>query len=338
MMPRNKIKPIIMGVVIFSLISVIIITLLKPSSVSTNNAYLKSDIITIKPKVSGYISEVLVSDNQQVKTGQVIARIDDQEFQYKLQKASAQVKAAENRMDILNNKLSIQDLKISKSSLELNSTKITSERSEKNYLRSKNLIKNKTISQQSLEKSQETQLNDKNAYEASLVALKSSMTEKQLILAEYDEAKSLLKAFQNELELAKFDLENTSIKAAFNGVVTTRSLQVGQLAHPSTSLGYLVRDNIWAIANFKEVQITKMKAKQIAIIKVDSFPDVTFTGKVESLSPATGSEFSILPPENATGNFTKIVQRIPIKIVFDSNQDLSLLRSGLSCKVEVELK
>ena len=133
------------------------------------------------------------------------------------------------------------------------------------------------------------------------------------------------------------DLANTEIKAATDGKVSKKSLQVGQLASPNMALGYLVQSNIWVIANFKEVQTGEMKINQTAFVTIDSFPNKKFKARINSLSPATGAEFSILPPENATGNFTKIVQRVPVKIVFEDDQDLSLLKPGLSCEVKVNL-
>ena len=151
------------------------------------------------------------------------------------------------------------------------------------------------------------------------------------------EAEALVKASEAVLELAKIDLDNTNIIAATDGTISQRSLQIGQLVAPNVALAYLVQNDIWVWANFKEVQIAKMAINQKAYVNIDGLDGKKFKARVNSLSPATGSEFSILPPENATGNFTKIVQRLPVKITFDKGQDLSRLKSGFSCEVRVDL-
>ena len=336
-MLQNK-RKLAAGAVIALLLIIIVIVLFRSNSVYTDNAYLKADITTIRPKVYGYITEVLINDNQQLKVGQVIAKIDDRDYKFKLNQAKVKVYAANTKINMLTYKLAIQDLEISKAIFHQDAAKVVLERADRDLKRAQDLIKNRTISQQDLEKIQEMQNSAKNLYQVATSSYKAAMVEKTVNEAELEEAKLLLKSYQDDLELAKIDLENTIIKATINGVVSKKALQVGQLASSSTALGYLVQNNIWVLANFKEVQIEKIKPGQQVIIIVDSFPNKKFKGKVDSISSATGAEFSILTPENATGNFTKIVQRVPVKIIFEPNQDLTELRSGLSCEVRIEIK
>jgi membrane fusion protein (multidrug efflux system) len=134
-------------------------------------------------------------------------------------------------------------------------------------------------------------------------------------------------------------LEYTKIRAPFDGVIGHRGVQLGAFVEPGMNLAYLLETNkVWLEANFKETQIENMKIGQPVEVEVDAYPDLIFTGKIDSFSPASGSEFSILPPENATGNFTKIVRRVPVKIVFDANEKTALLKSGFSVNVKVQVK
>ncbi len=334
-MLRDKRKLAAVAMIVL-LLTIIGILFFKKHSVYTDNAYLKADITTIRPKVYSYITEILISDNQQLKVGQIIAKIDDRDYKFKLNQANIKVYAANTKINMLNYKLAIQELEINKAIFQQDAAKVVLARASKDLNRAKNLIKGKTVSQQDLEKAQELQNATQNLYQISASNFKAATVEKTVILAELDEAKLSLKSYQDDLELAKIDLENTIIKASIDGIISKKALQVGQLASSSIALGYLVQNNIWVLANFKEVQIEKIRPGQQAIIIIDSFSGKKFKGKVDSISPATGAEFSVLPPENATGNFTKIVQRVPIKIIFEPNQDLSSLRSGLSCEVTVE--
>ena len=318
-----KSKQAIASIIAF-LVVIALIFLLKGDSEFTDNAYLKADIVIIRPKVSGYITEISVADNQLVKTGQIIAKIDDRDYKLKVDAATAKVNS-------LLQKLDVQELEITNAELKQNSAKVSFEVADSDFKRAIILVKDKAISQQDFDKKRDLQNSLKNEYASADSNYKSALLKKEINLSELNESRA-------NLELAKIDLENTVIKAAVDGTVSRRSLQVGQLASPAVALAYLVSNNTWVLANFKETQIGKMKPGQEAIVTVDSFKKQKFKARIDSLSPATGAEFSILPPENATGNFTKIVQRVPVKIIFDSSQDLSLLKSGLSCEVKVELE
>ena len=167
------------------------------------------------------------------------------------------------------------------------------------------------------------------------------MQQKQLTSFESNIAQSLarIKQAQAQVELAQLDVAYTQILAPSDGIIGHRGIQIGQFIRPGLNLAYLVSQNpIWVEANFKETQLTHMKIGQPVKIHVDAYPDSILTGKVDSFSPASGSEYSLLPPENATGNFTKIVRRVPVKIIFDDSVDTSLLKSGLSVTVKVQVK
>ncbi len=336
-MSKNiNIKKLIISSLIILLLILGIFLFFRKDTAFTDNAYLKSDIVIIRPKVTGYITEVYVDDNQDVKTNQIIAKIDDRDYKLKVMLEEAKVAAANARLDNITQTLNIKELDINKAILEKNSAKVSFEVADNELKRAESLVKNKSISQQTLEKKRDLQNSLKNDYSAAEFNYKEAILNRDITISKLNEAKAFLNDAKIKLDLALVDLEYTTIRAPSEGKISRRSLQIGQLASPQTALAYLVQRNIWVEANFKETKIGKMKPGQASIVTVDSFKGVKFKAKVDGLSPATGGEFSILPPENATGNFTKIVQRIPVKIIFDSNQDLSLLKSGLSCEVKVE--
>ena len=334
MLENKRTKFIVIGLgAIILLIAAIL--LLKKSTVYTDNAYLKADIVIIRAKVTGYITEIFVNDNQPVKTGQILAKIDDRDYQLKLNSAQANVEAIIAKIKSSNYQLNIQEFEINKATFGRDAAKASLELANKNLKRTQSLAKDRTVPQQDLDKSQEIQNKAANDYSSAESNFQAALLQKEVLLSDNNTFKSVQKNLEANLELAKIDLDNTVIKAATDGVISRRTLQVGQLISPGVALAYLVQKDIWILANFKEVQINSMKNGQKVKVIIDSFPDKEFSATIDSLSPATGSEFSILPSENATGNFTKIVQRVPVKIVFDKDQDLTLLRSGLSCEVTV---
>jgi membrane fusion protein (multidrug efflux system) len=331
----NKIK-IIFSFSITALVLVLAIVFFKRNAIYTDNAYLKADIVIIKPKVTGYITEILVSDNQRVTAGEIVAKVDDRDYQLKMQQAEANLKAVNDKLSSLLTEGEIKDLEIDKALHQRNSAKVSFELADKDFQRAVVLLKDKAISQQEFDKKTDLQSSLKTLYLVAESNYQSAILAKEKNISEKSEAENLVLSAKANLDLAKIDLENTIIKAATDGVVTKRTLQVGQLVFPQNAVAYLVQNNIWVEANFKETQIANIAIGYDVVVTVDSVPGKKFRGKIDSFSPATGSEFSILPPENATGNFTKIVKRVPVKITFENNQDLSQLKSGLSCEVKVE--
>jgi membrane fusion protein (multidrug efflux system) len=329
---RNRLIAIAVASLMFI---VMLIILLQRKSEFTDNAYLKSDIVVIRPKVSGYIVKAISNDNQFLKAGQLIAKIDDKDYKLKVLQAEENVKIAKAKLDSLVHKIYIQNYETGNTSFSKDAAKATLERANKELHRSKDLIKDQAISQATLDKNNELQNNATNNYLSSSANFEASKHKQEIALLERDEAEGYLKASEAALALAKIDLENTEIRAATDGRLSKKSLQVGQLVSPNMAMAYLVQNNIWIIANFKEVQVGNLQIDQHAIVTIDSFSGKKFKARINSLSPATGAEFSILPPENATGNFTKIVQRVPVKVTFEDGQDLSLLKSGMSCEVKV---
>jgi len=305
---------------------------------TTDNAYLKANKVLISAKVQGYVSQRMIDDNQRVKQGDELVVIDDRDYQDRLVKAEANMLNQKAQINRLKAMKQVQQARIDSAKSEVEVAKIKLALLRKDLKRFNNLIRQGSASTQSLDNIQ-TQVKqaaaELSSHGAQLLAEKGQLL---TLDSDIEATNANLKSARAQWQLAKLDLENTRVRAPFDGIIGRRGVELGQLVTPGLALAYLVEDNkIWLEANFKETQVEFMRPGQAVEIHVDAYPDKTFHGEVDSFSPATGSEFSILPPENATGNFTKIVRRVPVKIVFDRGQDMRLLKPGFSVVVSVKV-
>jgi membrane fusion protein (multidrug efflux system) len=307
---------------------------------STDDAYVKADSTTVAPKVSGYIAQVLVADNQPVKSGQVLARIDDRDLQTALREANANLGAATAVVANLTAQLTAQDYAIREAQADLQVAQTAAALAQRNEGRRREMAK---VGFGSDEQSDEatTDFQRKTAGVArAQAALASARQQVEVLqtqrqLAEAQRLRAV--ASQNQAEL---NVGYATILAAIDGTVGARTLRVGQFVQAGTQLMEIVPlQDTYVVANFKETQLTRMHPGQAVRLCVDTFPGERLTGHVDSLAPASGLEFALLPPDNATGNFTKIVQRIPIKVVLDDPRQLAgRLRPGMSVDVAVDTR
>jgi membrane fusion protein (multidrug efflux system) len=308
--------------------------------VSTDDAYVKADNTTIAPKISGYIVAVLVSDNEPVKAGQVLARVDDRDFKVSLEQANAEVEAA--RANIANKQAA---LVAQQSQIEAAQATIAVDQANETFAEqeSKRYAELAQKGFGTVQKAQETT--------AQIIAARAALTRdtavlanatKQLdvIKAEVAQAEAALSRANAAQDQAELNLSYTTLVSPIDGVVGNRTLRVGQYVQAGTQLMAVVpSDAAYIIANYKETQLTEVRAGQPVEIEVDTFPGQVFKGHVDSLAPTSGQEFALLPPDNATGNFTKVVQRIPVKIVLDNGSPLSVvLRPGMSVYPTIDTK
>jgi len=306
---------------------------------TTDNAYLKAHISLISPKESGYVREVLFEDNRKVMPGDLLVIIDDHDYQAKVAQAEAQVMLEKATMATLETDKQAQSAMIRQEQANMAASEANVEKSGKDLQRFRNLAAEGAISAQTRDTAESAYKQAKAERDKYLSTTQEAISRLSSLDARITETQARLKAALAALELARIDLANTRIFAPFEGVIGNRSVQVGQLVQPGTVLAYLIpSDGIFVEANFKETQIARMQPGQTVEIGVDALPDQQFTGMVDSFAPASGSEFSLLPPENATGNFTKIVRRVPVKIRFRAGTSLSRLRPGLSTTVRVKVR
>ena len=331
---KNQLMPLVLGL----LVVVAGLWLFLGNNQSTDNAYIKADLTILAPKVSGYVTEVAFADNAAVQKGAVLFRINDQEYIARLHEAEAQVSLQKARRESLLSQRQLQAALIQQAEAAIASANANLAKSNKELLRAQKLIKQGAVSQQYLDSAAAEQENATAMLTRSKAALDATKRQADMYDSGLLELDASLKGAEAALELAQIDLANTIITAPQDGHVGNRSIQIGQLARPGAVLAYLIPEEIWVEANFKESQISAMQAGQKVHISVDGYSAHKFTGTVTSSAPATGSEFSLLPPENATGNFTKITRRVPVRIDFDSTPELKHLRPGMSTEVTVIIK
>lgn len=318
----------------------------------TDDAQVEANISPIIPKVSGYVSKVLVEDNKLVKAGDTLVILDDRDLALRVIQAESALATAKANVSTSGagyetaqqTALSSSfNSKAAEGNIEL--AKVRLRRAESDFKRYEELLKTNSITRQQYEQAEadrdaavkqlEVAERQREALvrEASARRSQSTVSQRNISLAE-----TVVKEREADLEFAKLQLSYAYIIAPTNGVISRKNVQVGQFVQAGQSLFALVDEgDKWVVANFKETQLEKMKAGQQVEIAVDAFPDETFIGKIESISPATGAKFSLLPPDNASGNFVKVVQRVPVKIVLENTQHNNLLRAGMNVTVDVHL-
>jgi membrane fusion protein (multidrug efflux system) len=306
--------------------------------VSTDDAYVRADNTAIAPKVSGYLREVLVGDNEHVKPGQVLARIDERDFKVALDQARADVAAAQATVTSKQAQLEVQQsiIAAAKATIEVDiANKTFAGQENKRYT---DLAATGYGSLQNAQAAQSRNAGAEAAIARDQANLVSALKQVDLLKAEIKQAEAAA-AHSSALQAqAELNLGYTTISAPIDGVVGNRTLRVGQFVQAGTQLMSLVpASGAYVIANYKETQLTHVHEGQPVDVSVDMFPGQVVHGHVDSLAPASGQEFALLPPDNATGNFTKIVQRIPVKIVLEGGTPIAL-RPGMSVVPHISTK
>ncbi len=288
---------------------------------STDDAYVETTTVSVSPKVAGEIVEVLVKDNQPVKAGDVVAIIDQRDYKIRL----AQAKAAYERA-VLNQNNAHANLDAANSEIEL---------AQKDVERYENLYSVGAVSKQTLDKA----INNLNSVKA-----RQTMAEQAIFSSDPNDnakvADAELNVLKAQLDAANLAMEYTKVVAPIDGTVSNKRVEVGMMVQPGTPLFVIVPNKVWVVANFKETQLEKMKEHKPVDIKIDAYPKKIFKGEVESIQRASGAKSSLFPPENAVGSFVKIVQRIPVKIVFteEINPDEYKIIPGMSVVPSVNIR
>lgn len=321
----------------------------------TDDAQIEADIIPIIPRVSGYVKEVRVKDNQRVQKGDTLIILDDRDLQIHLLQAEAALATAKSNVEAsranthaAHTNIATSREGVSTIDAQIEASKVSLTRATQDYNRYANLIQDHSITQQQFEQAQAAmelaqrqleilqQQKKQASSQTNVVSTQSQATAQTIEVAE-----SIVKQREVEVEDAKLKLSYTVITAPEGGLVSRVNIQEGQLLQTGQSTFNIVRsNNIWVVANFKETQYNKMMIGQKVSVHADAFPDHDFEAKLSSFSPATGAKFSLLPPDNASGNFVKVVQRLPVKIEFTNPSDslLARLRPGMNVYVDVHLK
>ena len=320
----------------------------------TDDAQIEANISPVIPRISGYVKEVRVKDNQMVKKGDTLLLLDDRDLALRVQQAEASLFTAQNNLGAAQANTNASRANIASTNAgiatinaQIESAKVNLWRASQDYERYANLIKDHSITQQQYEQAlankqtAEHQLQileqqrNQVSQQTTAVASQSNATSSQIGVAG-----SVIKQREVEVAEAKLNLSYAIVIAQESGMVSKVNVQAGQFLQAGQSLfSIVINEDVWVVANFKETQFEKMKIGQRVVVHVDAFPDHSFEATLSSFSPATGSRFALLPPDNSSGNFVKVVQRLPVKIEFKDAADplLKQIRPGMNVSVDVHL-
>ena len=297
---------------------------------TTDDAFIAARQFAIAPKVPGYITDVLVTDNQHVPAGGVIVRIDERDYRIALAQAQAQVAAAEANIENIDAQISVQQAQINADQAQVEQVQAALVFAQQEAARYQRLAQTGSGSVQNAQRTT-SQLNQQQA------ALESAQATLRLAQRQIEVAEGTTRQRGREPRLAKaqrdqaqLNLSHTTVTADRPGRVVHLSAAVGEFAQPGTNLTMFVPDDIWVTANFKEHQLDAMRPGQPVTLEIDAYPERTIHGHIASVQPGSGTAFSLLPVENATGNYVKIVQRVPVKLVMDNPPSDVALGPGMS--------
>ena len=340
---------------------------------SSNDAFIDGDIVPISVRVSSYVNKVYVSDNQRVRAGDMLVELDPGDFQAQLDSAKAALEAAKavNQSDVINIDLttvsSTSDLDSARAELDYASASLAEAESDLKAIEARHqkdktdLARYREMSDSITVQQLDHAVSAEKVSEADVESAQRKVTAKQAMVRQAEVALKNAKSAPQRIEqtrsradvssadihkamaaveMAELKLSYTKIYAPCDGYVTKKNIEPGAYVQAGQSLMAIVSPEVWVTANFKETQLTNMRSGQPATISVDAYPGIEFAGHVKSIQHGTGTRFSLLPPENATGNYVKVVQRIPVKIVFDDYEQTQkyLLAPGMSAVPKVNIK
>lgn len=308
-------------------------------TVSTDDAYVGAENAQIAPKLAGNVAAVLVEANQKVKAGDKLVQLDDTDYRFTLDQAQAKLATQNATLARITAEAVAADAGVAQAEAQVNAAAADVTRAASAYERAQKLAATDYASRAALENATADRDRANAQKSAADAALANARAQRTLVDARFKEAKGAAAELAVSVDRAKRDLDMTTITAPFDGMVAAKSVQLGDYITPGKRVLSLVPvDRVFVDANFKETQISDVKPGQKVTIKIDAYPDRTFEGVVTGLSAGTGSTFSLLPPDNATGNFTKIVQRVPVRISVKQPSDGALLRPGMSVVASINTK
>src|SRR5215813_3842825 len=306
---------------------------------TTDDAYLRADVTPLSTKSAGIVAYITTSDFQSVKAGDLLVQLRDDDFRAQVELSNASVSASQAALENLRRQKDLQQSKIALARANLAATAADLENARRDRIREEQLVEGEASTIQRLDHA----IADHERFRATLIGRRAEIDSevKQVAVLDAQEAQlqADLRAKEAALAVALVNLDYTRIVAPTDGVLGERKVRPGQLVSAGTQVATLVGNTVWVIANYKETQLANVRVGDRAEVRVDGVPDTVFAGRVDTISPGTGSQFSLLPPDNASGNFTKIAQRIPVKIVLDPDQRLAdRLRSGMSAITTIKTK
>ena len=305
---------------------------------STDDAFVDGYVTLISPRVPGQVTRLLVTDNQEVKKDDVLVEIDPRDYEASLAQAKADLAAAQSQSDQSQAQVKVSEARVAQAQAVVTAAEAEARRATDDLKRYES-VESKAVSESAIDLAQ-AQARSANAnLEAARSQTNAAEAEVALSEAGVETAAAAVQQAEAKLQQAGLNLSYTKIIAPLDGRITARTVQPGNYVQPGQALLALVPKDVWVVANFKETQLTYMKPGQPVELSVDAYPNRKFKGRVDSLQAGTGARFSLLPPENAVGNYVKVVQRIPVKIVFDEAMPTNLdIAPGMSVEPKVRVK
>jgi multidrug resistance efflux pump len=304
----------------------------------TEDAYVRGKVTVIAPQLAGYLAEVPVQDYQKVEAGQLLARIDDRIFAQKLKQAQAGLAGQKAALANSEQDRRSAEARLASAKAQVESAKATLAIAEANRRRVEPLLERGFTTAQEGEQRQLAEAQARAALREAEATVEVQRQDLQAITVNRDALEAAVQNAEAAVRLAEIDLQNTRIVAPQPGRLGEVGARLGQYVSPGTQLMALVEDQVWVVANFKETELYGMRIGQKVTFTVDALRDAMLTGRIERFSPATGSEFTVLRPDNATGNFTKVAQRLPVRIAIDQGQELAdQLAPGMSVVVRIDV-
>jgi membrane fusion protein, multidrug efflux system len=341
---KEHMKKYKLGGVALSLITVLGMGLhhliVNAAMVSTDNAYVHGELTQISAEASGRITQIFVNDNQKVEAGDLLATIDDRDYLARRNQAHAQLAMAIASLANNQARTELQQVKIAEANAYLEVAVAEHQHQHKELQRYGQLATTAAISQTRFDAQKIKTIAAKGQLETARLKLAAAKLQVSSLETEQEQLLANQRHAESSLVLAEQALSHTKILAPVSGVIGNRALQLGKFVKAGTGvLAIVPTDNVWLVANFKETQLTDIRSGQMVRVQIDSFPDTQLSGRVSSVSPSTGSQFSLLPADNANGNFVKIVQRVPVKILLEVPSALKgRVVPGLSAEVSVDTK
>jgi membrane fusion protein (multidrug efflux system) len=305
---------------------------------STDDAFIEGYVTVVSPRVSGPVIRLLVRDNQEVKAGDPLLEIDPNDFETKLAQARADLATARSQQEQARAQVAVDDAKAAQQLAVVKSAEAEAQRTAADWKRYQS-VESRAVSRTQLDVAHTQVESTAASLEVARQQAKAAQAQADLSRVNIETAAAQLQLAEAKMQQAQLDVSYTKITAPVGGRVTRRSVEKGAYVQTGQSLLALVPKNVWVIANFKETQLGHMRPGQPVRIRVDAYPKQNFTGTVDSLQAGAGARFSLLPPENAVGNYVKVVQRVPVKIVFDQPLDPQLdIAPGMSVEPEVKVQ
>jgi membrane fusion protein (multidrug efflux system) len=334
----NRVLPIVLGIILLGgIIFGIKEYIYYGKHIDTDDAQIDADISPVVARVGGYVDSIFFEENGHVEKNQVLVKLDDRDYKVKVEQALSAQKGASAGIGVGQSQIIATTANSSSARAEAESAAAKLEKADKDYARYANLVKDGSITQQQFDQAK----SDRDVAEATY---RAAQDQYKAALEQIGTSRNQLKVTdvgvtqrQADVDFAKLQLTYTTVKSPSSGIASKKNIQIGQLVQAGQTLFSIVNDNsLYITANFKETQLTDMKNGQKVNVDVDAYPDLKVQGEVYNFAPATGAKFSLLPPDNATGNYVKVVQRIPVKIKITADKEtMAKLRPGMSVNVSV---